>query len=537
MAILQARTNSSRLPGKVFLPINGIPLAVLAAKRAANTGREIIVATSLEATDDALAELVTSHSIPCYRGSLDNTLERVVGALEAYEDSTLVFRLTADNVFPDGHLLDEIEQDLIRRNLEYLCCNGEESGLPYGMSVELTHLRHLRDAANSTKSKHDQEHVTPYIRRKFGEAYFEKYKALGKGSFRCTVDCLDDYLTVQRVFSGLKDMLNTPALALIDRLNSVPYQPTQARPANRLVLGTAQLGLDYGVANRVGKPAQATAEKLIKNAIANGVAYIDTARVYGDSEEVIGNVFKSGWEGRARVITKLSPLSDCPSLASPPVVSSFIDSSIYQSCTALRMQGLDILMLHRASHLKDWNGAAWARLLEHRAQGTLKSLGVSVQSPGELELSLDSPDVGFIQMPFNVLDHRWDHLIPKIRALKQQRDLVIHVRSALLQGLLPSKTAAHWRNANVSRPELIISWLAEQCRITGRESVADFCLSFVGSLDWVDGIVVGMESLEQLAENLKIIAGPALSHQEVNAIVSTRPRLESESLDPACWNK
>ena len=130
VAILQARTNSSRLPGKVLLPINGIPMVVLAAKRAANTGREVIVATSCERSDDALAELLTRHGVRCVRGSLNNTLQRFLSALEVYEADTLVFRLTADNVFPDGALLDEIERDFVKRELDYLCCNGEVSGLP-----------------------------------------------------------------------------------------------------------------------------------------------------------------------------------------------------------------------------------------------------------------------------------------------------------------------------------------------------------------------------------------------------------------------
>ena len=108
VAILQARTNSSRLPGKVLLPINGIPLVVLAAQRASNTGIEVVVATSTETTDDALADLLSLHGIKYYRGSLDNTLDRIVSALSKYDDSCLVFRLTADNIFPDGLYLKHI---------------------------------------------------------------------------------------------------------------------------------------------------------------------------------------------------------------------------------------------------------------------------------------------------------------------------------------------------------------------------------------------------------------------------------------------
>ena len=93
VVVLQARTTSSRLPGKVLLPINGMPLVVLAAKRAANTGRRVIVATSMQDSDDGLAALLAHYDIPCFRGSLENTLDRVVEALSAFDDQTIVFRL------------------------------------------------------------------------------------------------------------------------------------------------------------------------------------------------------------------------------------------------------------------------------------------------------------------------------------------------------------------------------------------------------------------------------------------------------------
>lgn len=535
IAILQARTNSSRLPGKVLLPVSGIPLVVLAARRAANTGREVIVATSNEATDDALAALLADAGIRCYRGSLENTLQRIVGALDGYGDDTLVFRLTADNVFPDGALLDEMEEEFVRRDLKYLCCNGEKSGLPYGMSAELTRAQYLREAAETTTSQYDQEHVTPYIRRTFGETYFERYRLLSKGHFRCTVDCLDDYLAIQHVFSGVASPEQVPAFDLIDRLPSALYQPQQSAPTKKLVLGTAQLGLAYGIANQSGKPDQRNANALIKTAIASGVTFVDTARAYGDSEDVIGNALKSGWEGRAQIITKLSPLTDCPAEATPATVNAFVDASIFRSCTALQTQKLDVLMLHRTSHLRDWSGAVWARLLKHRAEGRLKALGASVQSPLELELALETREVEFIQMPFNVLDWRWGELIPRIRETKQNRPLVIHIRSALLQGLLSSTSTGHWRRANVENPEPIIEWLQSQFSTLGRNNVADFCLSYVKSLDWVDGVVVGMETCDQLRENIRIFCEPDLQTQQMHNTLEHRPVLEENTLNPAFW--
>jgi spore coat polysaccharide biosynthesis protein SpsF (cytidylyltransferase family)/aryl-alcohol dehydrogenase-like predicted oxidoreductase len=537
IAILQARTNSTRLPGKVLLPVGGLPLAVLAAKRAGNTGRKVIVATSDGASDDALSKLVLSHGIQCVRGSLENTLQRFVHALEGYPADTLVFRLTADNVFPDGMLLDAMERVYTENGLDYLCCNGARSGLPYGMSAELMRAGHLREAAATTSDAFDQEHVTPYVRRLYGEAYFEKYKHLAKGHYRCTVDCLDDYLAIQQVFSVVADAVQAPALDLIERLDSTTYRPLQSQLVEKLVLGTAQLGSDYGIANQQGKPDQHASESLIKIAIANGVSSIDTARVYGNSEEVIGHALKSGWSGRAQVITKLSPLLDCPRGASRSVVKAFVDASVYQSCAALQVQKLDTLLLHRASHLQDWAGGVWHRLQEHQSNGLIKTLGVSVQTPDELEMALANSDVGHIQMPLNVLDWRWDKLVPYIEAAKTERRLTINVRSALLQGLLTSSSPEHWRKARVNQAELVIEWLAVNARRLGCDSIADFCLRYVRSLNWVDGVVLGMETMEQLVQNTGSFSRKGLSAQAVRDLNFSRPKLDENSLNPANWSQ
>lgn len=535
VAVLQARTNSSRLPGKVLLPLKGVPVAVLAAKRAANTGRDVIVATSLDVSDDGLAALLKSYGLRCFRGSLENALGRVLDALTTYDDQTIVFRLTADNVFPDGALLDEVEADFLARGLEYLCCNGECSGLPYGMSVEVTRLAHLREAARESTSAYDQEHITPYVIRKFGSVFFEKFKGLKKGHFRCTIDCLDDYVSIQKVFQGVSDPVHEPALELVNRLGEALFQPVASSPTPKLVLGTVQLGCNYGIANTTGQPTKKQCEELIKTAIANGIRYLDTARAYGNSEEMIGQALKSGWQGRVKIITKLSPLTDCPPDAAKSVSHAFVDASIFKSCSALGVEKIDVLMLHRASQLDGWNGAVWQRLLDLQASGVIGELGVSVQNPEELSVALAVPEVHYVQLPFNVLDWRWDAIIKDILAAKAARPLTIHVRSALLQGLLPSMDEGHWWRANVEQSLPVKEWLLRQVVSCQRVDVVDLCLGYVNALAWIDGIAIGIETMNQLLENINCFNLLPLSAAQVEEIDDTRPRLSEATLNPACW--
>ena len=535
--VLQARTSSSRLPAKVLLPIKGIPLVVLAAKRASNTRRSVIIATSNERSDDGLADLLESYSLNFFRGSLENTLERIVNALENLDDQTIVFRLTADNVFPDGFLLDELETEFLSKDIQYLCCNGEQSGLPYGMGVEVTRLCHLRGAAKNAISLYEQEHVTPYIIKKHGAIFFEKYKSLNKGHYRCTIDCLDDYINIQSIFSDVVDPVHESSFDLVKRLEHKRYQPFTQTPTIKLVYGASQLGADYGIANRTGQPNLLQSQDLLKTAIANGVIYLDTAHAYGQSESMIGESLKDGWLGRVKTITKLSPLQDCPADITNSILNAFIDSSIYKSCSALRVKKIDVLMLHRASHLYDWNGGVWQRLLEHKSSGLIDSLGASVQNPEELSKILQNTEIQYIQFPFNLLDWRWDSIVPEILTIKEKRKLTIHVRSAFLQGLLPSNEKDHWLRANVDHPAPIQNWLSNQVTICQRESIADLCLSYVNSLKWVDGIAVGMENMNQLIENINYFNHSLLNDSQMENIQSSRPQLNESTLNPALWKK
>src|SRR6266566_4126232 len=152
------------------------------------------------------------------------------------------------------------------------------------------------------------------------------------------------------------------------------------RPAE-LVMGSVQLGLSYGATNRTGKPSRDTALRLVRRAANAGVAAFDTARAYGDAEERLG----AALAGRRaiRTITKLDPLNSLVPDASPAAVCSAVDQSIAESLVALRLETLDCVLLHRAEQLASYGGAIWRRLREHVADGTIQSVGVSVQTPVE----------------------------------------------------------------------------------------------------------------------------------------------------------
>lgn len=535
--LLQARTNSSRLPGKVLLPIEGVPLVVLAALRAGNTGHHVVVVTSTEPSDDALCAVLKQWNVEYFRGDLVNTLKRFVDALESVTDEQEVVRLTGDNILPDGLFIDQLLKDFRERDLEYLSCVGGSSGLPYGVSAEVTRARHLRNAYKQAETSFDCEHVTPKVIERFGRTLFDHYSHLAMSQYRCTVDTLDDYIRVCRLFAGIDKPEQIPLNILLKRLKQVSPEVVAPKPANRMVLGTAQFGLPYGIANTNGQPAQHQVNTLVQTAIANGVQYLDTARAYGESEQVLGKALSGGWESRVTIITKLSSLDDCPADASSKVVKAYVEQSIYKSCHALSVKSLDVLMLHRAQHLTAWQGAAWQVLSNLKQQKLVSRLGVSVQSPEEALSALGFEAVEFMQLPFNILDYRWDAVIEKILQVRVHRPLVIHARSALLQGLLATSKMDLWQKACCPNAAEVIDWLRSKAEIFTNGDVVDLSLRYVCLQPWIDGVVIGVETKEQLIDNLVKVSRENWADGVVNTITADRPRVPSETLDPAKWKQ
>ena len=306
-----------------------------------------------------------------------------------------------------------------------------------------------------------------------------------------------------------------------------------ARPAE-LVLGSVQLGLAYGAANRTGMPSHGAALKLVHRAADAGITKFDTARAYGESENRLGEALEL--RKGVRTVTKLSPLGELETDASREDVREAVDRSIWASLLALRRARLDCLLLHRASHMFAFNGWVWERLLEHLEDGTMLSLGVSVQTPDETLAALDCTDVSHIQMPFNILDWRWRES-GVIGRIQSRAHLTVHARSVFLQGLLAADDASVWPQIDgVNAPDLI-DFLNELARQFERTSTADLCLAYARGQGWIDGVVVGMETEDQLETNLRLSARPPLSAEDCAEIERRIPRLPAQLLNPAEWPK
>lgn len=297
-----------------------------------------------------------------------------------------------------------------------------------------------------------------------------------------------------------------------------------------LVLGTAQLGMRYGIANTDGMPSERGAADLLSAATDAGIRFFDTARAYGESERRIGAFLRTSLTN-VHVITKLDPMRDVSS-AYDAIVGA--QASLAASRDALGRNHLDTVLLHRAQHRSAWGGALWNLLRNERNAGGIGDLGVSVQSPSEALAALEDSDVHHLQLPFNLLDWRWANA-GVIHALRRRTDVVVHVRSVFLQGLFTDIPAFRWPAIPGLDPNEVVNHLSRLARAFNRRSLADLAIAFVRAQNWIDFIVIGMETREQLASNIALFTRPTLTADEAAHAQAAMPFFPEGLLDPASW--
>ena len=224
IAVLQARFSSTRLPGKVLKPLLGRPMLARQLERigrAASIDR-IIVATSTEASDDPIADLCGEIGVGCYRGSLDDVLDRMYQAAASAGAAT-VMRLTGDCPLADPAVFDDLNAFFLQGGYDY-ASNTIEPTFPDGLDVEVMHFECLKAAWREAVLPSEREHVTPFIynhSERFRLGSFKQKSDLS--GLRWTVDEPRDFEFVSRIYEALYE--GNPAFTAADVLRLLQDQP------------------------------------------------------------------------------------------------------------------------------------------------------------------------------------------------------------------------------------------------------------------------------------------------------------------------
>ncbi len=193
---------------------------------------------------------------------------------------------------------------------------------------------------------------------------------------------------------------------------------------NKIILGTVQFGLDYGINNKAGKPTYDTIKEILDLSFKKNINFLDTAEAYGDSQEKIGN-YHSHSSNVFRVITKFSPSrKDLP---------NNISERIKCNLNTLKVESLYSYMFHSYTDFKTYFSLFKKELLSMKNEGLIKKIGVSLNSNEEIEDVLNCNHIDLIQLPFNLLDNNNQRKKTLIKA--KEKGLEIHTRSVFLQGL------------------------------------------------------------------------------------------------------
>jgi aryl-alcohol dehydrogenase-like predicted oxidoreductase len=286
---------------------------------------------------------------------------------------------------------------------------------------------------------------------------------------------------------------------------------------NNFTLGTAQFGLPYGIANQAGQVSGIGVAEILGYAWAAGVATLDTAIDYGDSEVVLGKVGVEQWQ----VISKLPEIPEtCTDIA------SWVHSLVADSLERLKISRFRAILLHRPEQLLGSQGDELYRaLVATRDQGKAEKIGVSIYSPDELEALWSRYKFDLVQAPFNILDRRL--VASGWMARLHQAGTEVHIRSVFLQGLLLMDAVSRPEKFNRWQPlwDQWHRWLNDQ-GVTALQS----CLAVALAQPEIDQVVVGVDSLKQLEEILACVKTSAAIPPET---------LISEDLDlinPSHWN-
>ncbi len=208
LAILQARMSSSRLPGKVLLPIVGQPMLALQIERVlqSDTIDHLVIATSNDPSDDVIADFcqnsILGSRVTCYRGSLDDVLARFYQAALLYQP-THVVRLTGDCPLTDPRVIDTVVRQHVQLDMDY-SSNVEPPTYPDGLDVEVMKFSALEQCYQHARLPSEREHVTSYLRHHsnfFQSVNITYHEDLSE--HRWTVDNPEDYQFVDRVYQAL----------------------------------------------------------------------------------------------------------------------------------------------------------------------------------------------------------------------------------------------------------------------------------------------------------------------------------------------
>ena len=294
--------------------------------------------------------------------------------------------------------------------------------------------------------------------------------------------------------------------------------PNVKAPAEqRICIGTATFGLDYGITNQQGKISLQEIEKILARALECGIFEIDTAQAYGDAEDRLGQIGIQDF----RITTKTAPTRDNIQLG-----KWNISKALELSLSRLKLQRCHGFLLHDTAPLHREGAEQVAKEMHKiKAQKKVSHIGFSSYDPTEAELLCERYDFNMVQLPFNLLDRRAGESGALARLKK--RGVYVSVRSVFLQGVLLSLPKSSHQTVNL--PLEAVEEFHQECQ-KHKVTPLKAALGFVLQEKDISSIVLGCASLKEWDEILSAVKQP-----RTTICWSPQTNVQEEMLDPRTW--
>lgn len=250
---------------------------------------------------------------------------------------------------------------------------------------------------------------------------------------------------------------------------------------NRIILGTAQFGMDYGINNKRGRIPQKEAWEILDEAIRAGVDTFDTASLYGASETVLGTYIKNCSQ-KLKIISKL-----------PACKVEEVENIFFGSLEKLNINKFYGYLIHNFQFYKE-NKQLWDFLEKLKKEGKIEKIGFSLYFPNELDYILErNLKIDLIQIPFSIFDQRFLPYFPELK----NRGIEINARSVFLQGLVfMDPEALNSRLTGIKEKLKNLKTFSRESKL----SIVTLCINFVLLNNMIDKVVVGVDNLKNFKE-------------------------------------
>lgn len=284
---------------------------------------------------------------------------------------------------------------------------------------------------------------------------------------------------------------------------------------SKIILGTVQFGLDYGINNNNGKPSKEQVFKMLELASESGIEILDTADAYGNASEVLGE-FNKLYPGCFRINTKFKDDHNP------------IDEQVARSLERLNVSSIKTYFFHSFADFMN-NPGLFIELGNLKEKGYIQKTGVSVYENDEFEIAINTKEVDVIQFPFNLFDNRFQR--GELMRLAKENGKELQIRSVFLQGLFFKPLEDITSKLLPLKPYLkIVSDLANEYNL----SMENLALLYGYSQPEIEHIIIGVDNTLQLQKNLDALH-LNISSEIIEKVNEINVR-ETELLYPKNWN-